>query len=346
LWEYDVFGRANYPSITKTEITNLPTIQSPKEGVEQLVTSNITYDGTITSAYVEWSVDNPTFGNVISMSNTSGYTWVSDTPLPDYPAGTKLYFKVFAVGDNSDITETYKFMYTIEPFEYCVTSGESANGNLYISQVDVATMSNTSVNDAYTYYAGSLVELDLNGTYTIALSANTSWSNNDLGAWIDYNGDAEFDDSELIITEPGIGNFATANFTVPATAKINETVRMRVRLGYWDSPVLDPCGTTLGEVEDYPVMITNTVLSTPDEIAIDESDIHILPNPTSGQIQVISGLNKIIAVKLFDLRGRLILEKSNNSNELSLNLDDLSDSLYFISIDTEHSTIVKKIIKK
>jgi aminopeptidase YwaD len=121
---------------------------------------------------------------------------------------------------------------------------------------------------------------------------------------------------------------------------------MRVRLGYWDSPILDPCGTTLGEVEDYPVMISNNVLSTPDELVIEESDIHISPNPTSGQIQVASDLNKIIAVKLFDVRGRLILEKSNKTNELSLNLDGLSNSIYIISIDTEHSTIIKKIVKE
>lgn len=346
LWEYDVFGRADYPSITTTEITNRPTIQSPKEGVDQLVTSTISYNGTLTSAHVEWSVDNPTFGNVIPMSNTMGDTWVSDTPLPDYPAGTKLYFKVFAVGDNGDTTETYKFMYTIEPFEYCVTSGESANGNLYISQVDVATMSNTSVNDAYTYYSGSLVELDLNQMYTIALSANTNWSNNDLGAWIDYNGDAEFDDSELIITEPGIGNFATANFIVPVTAKTNEELRMRIRLGYWDSPVFDPCGTTLGEVEDYPVMITNNILSNTDDYSLVDSTVHVSPNPASGQIQITSDVNTIHSVQLFDIRGRLILETSNNSNELTLDLGSLSSALYVISIKVGGATVVKKIVKQ
>jgi len=346
LWEYDVFGRETYPSIINTEISSPPTNNAPKEGVDQLVTSIISYGSAITSAYVEWSINAPTFGNVIPMSNTVGDTWVSDTPLPDYPAGTKMFFKVFAVGDNGGITETYKFMYTVKPYEFCVTSGESTNGNLYLSQVDVAGMNNTSANGAYTFYSGSLVELDIDQSYTMSLTANTSWGNNDLGAWIDFNGDATFDTSELIISDPDTGNFATANFTVPANAKVNEVIRMRVRLGYWDSPVFDPCGTTLGEVEDYPVMISNNVLSTVDYNELDDSGVHVSPNPTSGQIHIVSDVNKINSIQLFDIRGRLIFEKSINSNESSVDFDGLSDSLYLLSINMGSSTVIKKIIKQ
>lgn len=346
LWEYSIDGRENYPAITNTAITNPPSMESPKEGVDQLVTSIISYDTTITSAYVEWSVNTPTFGNIIPMSNTSGDTWVSDMPLPDYPVGTKLFFKVFAVGDNGDTTETYKFMYTVKSFEFCATSGESANGNLYLSQVNVASMSNTSGNDAYTYYPSALVELDLNQSYTISLTANTNWSNNDLGAWIDYNGDAEFDASEVIISDPGTGSFSTANFTVPANAKINEELRMRVRLGYWDSPILDPCGTTLGEVEDYPVMISNNILNTNDN-ALDDAQIHISPNPASNNVTIQSTIKPIQSIKLFDIRGRLIIEKSKvNSNEVTLDLESLSNSVYLLSIDFGGSILVRKIIKQ
>jgi hypothetical protein len=162
-------------------------------------------------------------------------------------------------------------MYTLKPFEYCTAAGESNNGNLYLNQVDVAGMNNTSGNDAYTYYQDSLVELELNGSYTISLTANVNWSENDMGAWIDYNNDAVFDASELIIADTNTGNFSTSNFTVPANAVIGDTVRMRIRLGYWDNPVFDPCETTLGEVEDYPVLILDScdVMSTTDVTACD-----------------------------------------------------------------------------
>lgn len=113
MWEYSLKDRGDYPSILTTEITNPPTMIVPREGVDQYVTSVISYDNTITSAYVEWSINQPVFGNVISMTNTVDSTWVSDSPLPDFPEGTKMFFKVFAIGVNGDTTETYKFMYEV-----------------------------------------------------------------------------------------------------------------------------------------------------------------------------------------------------------------------------------------
>lgn len=259
LWEYCLDGRLNFPTILTTDITNPPTLDTPKETVDQYVTSTITYDNTLTSVYVEWSANTPTFGNVITMSNTSGNTWVSDSPLPGQAVGVKMFFKVFAVGDAGDTTETYKFMYKTKPYEYCDAQGSTSSGTLHFTSVTVDNMTNTSGNDIYTYYADSLIELDLNGTYTISLNANTSWGDNDFGAWIDFNDDAVFENSELILADPNSGNAASASFTVPASAVVGDTLRLRLRLGYWDSPVLDPCGTTLGEVEDYPVIISSGV---------------------------------------------------------------------------------------
>ena len=113
MWEYTLKDRGDYPAILTTEITNPPTMIEPKEDVDQYVTSVISYDNTITSAYVEWSSNQPVFGNVISMTNTQDSTWVSDSPLPNFPEGTKMFFKVFAIGANGDTTETYKFMYEV-----------------------------------------------------------------------------------------------------------------------------------------------------------------------------------------------------------------------------------------
>lgn len=113
MWEYTLKDRIDFPAIMTTEITNPPTFDEPKEDVNQYVTSRISYAGTLSDAYVEWSINAPVFGNVIEMTNTIDSTWVSNSPLPDFPEGTKMYFKVFAVGANGDTSETYKFMYTV-----------------------------------------------------------------------------------------------------------------------------------------------------------------------------------------------------------------------------------------
>ncbi|MFK7946829.1 MAG: T9SS type A sorting domain-containing protein [Saprospiraceae bacterium] len=129
LWQYTLDGRANYPAILKTEITHTPTLDLPLENVNQYVTTTIDYNNTLTSVYVEWSINAPTFGNAITMTNTTGNEWKSTSPLPNYAAGTKLFFKVFAVGDNNDTTETYKFMYDIYPLvtDFCavITDGDN-----------------------------------------------------------------------------------------------------------------------------------------------------------------------------------------------------------------------------
>ncbi len=113
MWEYTLKDRIDYPAIMTTAIDNPPTFDEPKEDIDQFVTSKISYAGTLSRVYTEWSINSPTFGNVISMSNISDSTWKTDTHLPNFPEGTKMYFKVMAVGSNGDTTETYKFTYTV-----------------------------------------------------------------------------------------------------------------------------------------------------------------------------------------------------------------------------------------
>ncbi|MGB0984701.1 MAG: VPS10 domain-containing protein [Saprospiraceae bacterium] len=129
LWQYTLDGRADYPLIMTTKITHTPTLELPLENIDQYVTSTIDYSGTLTNVYVKWSVGSPTFGNTIAMTNTSGNEWKSSSPLPNQVAGTKLFFKVFAVGSNSDITETYKFMYETYPLETSPCSDITSGSN-------------------------------------------------------------------------------------------------------------------------------------------------------------------------------------------------------------------------
>ena len=114
LWEYSLVGRENYPAILTTRITDMPTNNLPKESIHQHVTSVISYSNTITSTFIKWSKDNPTFNNTISMHNSIDSTWVTNNPIPNFALGTKIFFKVYTVGNNNDTTETYKFQYTVK----------------------------------------------------------------------------------------------------------------------------------------------------------------------------------------------------------------------------------------
>ncbi|KAA3621251.1 MAG: hypothetical protein DWQ02_28080, partial [Bacteroidetes bacterium] len=258
LWEYTLIGRTDYPAILKTVISNPPTDAAPKETIPQYVTSEIHYDNALTNVYLEWSANTPTFGNVISMSNTGGETWVSDQPIPDFPAGTKMYFKVFAVGSSGDVSETYKFMYEVRPFEYCDAIGNNNGGNneLHITNVTIANVNNSTSDNAYYTLFNDVVNLELGQTYSVSVSGAPGWADNDYAAWIDYNGDAVFDQSESLGLVEQNNSTATAMFTVPASAVTTKQLRLRVRLSYWGNDP-SPCGNTFGEVEDYPVQVAD-----------------------------------------------------------------------------------------
>lgn len=260
LWEYDLLGRGSYPSIEYTEISDVPTEEFPKENVEQYVTSNIDYTGTLSSVYVRWSIGAPDFSivaNTIPMSNTTGNTWVSNTEIPNQPEGTKVYFKVFAMGDTSDLSETYKFMYTVKPFVACtpsVQNGTSDYINLFeVEDASTTIYSNASANDGFTSYANTPIEMALGETYTFNVKLQGAFNDDDAGLWIDFNQNAEFEVSESVNMSSYVGNISTGSIQVPLDAELDGTIAMRVRNSFFNIP--DPCNFDAGEVEDYVVQI-------------------------------------------------------------------------------------------
>jgi hypothetical protein len=262
LWEFTLDGRQSYPSITNTSITDMPTDQAPLFGIDQFVNATILYDNTISSVYVEWSVNAPTFGNAISMTNTGGNDWISSTSLPNQPAGTKLFFKVFAVGDAGDTTETYKFMYTTKPFDYCASFGNMSYST-GITLVDFNTINNpTGKLQGYTDYTATdstIVELGSSHDLTLNVDTDGNYITN-AKAWIDWNHDADFEDvgEEYDLgfgqnTPDGITDLSPLTITVPLTAWVGKTT-MRVSGKYNTDPLLCQEGFD-GEVEDYSIYV-------------------------------------------------------------------------------------------
>ena len=337
LWEYALVGRNSYPSVVYTEISNTPTESAPKMGIDQFVTSKIKYPATLSSVYVEWSRDSAVFGNSIAMTNTIDSTWVSNSPTPSFPVGTKVYFKVFAVGTNNDTTETYKFMYTVTPFENCVATGNTSSGNLFIDNVTIENVNNTTGNTGYTAYTSPVLDLYIDSTYTLDVSANIGWGNNDFGAWIDFNGDADFSIAERVMFDPNSGSGSINTFTVPSAAKVGDTVTLRVRLSYWSDP--EPCGNAFGEVEDYKVFLRNTTTSVSYVEGYNEF-FRLFPNPNNGQftIQVSAELNER-KISVLNSTGLLVAEEFLSGSKTSSFQLDLPNGIYFIRLQNSNRSL-------
>ena len=134
---------------------------------------------------------------------------------------------------------------------YCTASG---GGDEYIQNVQIGTINNTSASDEYHDYTSLSTDMNIGSYYPIEITIGNYYSNDDIGCWIDWNNDKDFDDSGEAITIPS-SSTGTATIIVPASAVVG-TTRMRVRVVY--SAALSPCGTTTyGEVEDYTINITN-----------------------------------------------------------------------------------------
>lgn len=342
LWEYNLVGRNDYPAIVHTDITSTPTMDKPKYNVDQLVTSRIAYDNTLSAVYLEWSINTPTFGNLITMTNTVDSTWVSTSPLPNVAVGTKLFFKVFAVGQNNDTTETYKFMYTQQPFAYCIATGHDDDGNLFIENVTMDVINNTTTNDAYTNYTTPIATLHADSSYNLDVTANTGWAENDYGAWIDFNKDAEFTDNERVLWSigPNVNN-VNNTFTVPSSVINNDTVQMRVRLSYWGSEPRS-CGTQFGEVEDYTVVLKSSNAPLGIENISNTIEASIYPNPTSGILHIDFKESKKRNFSIKSQIGQIIRSGTLYQQDNTIDLEDLTAGIYYLQIDQSVFKVLKR----
>lgn len=354
LWEFSLKDRLSFPAIVKTRITDLPTLSLPVENVDQFVTSVVSYDGVLSSVYVKWSIDNPVFDVTINMTNTADSTWVSDTPFTSQPFGTKIYFKVFAVGSEGDTTETYKFMYTVREQTHCLGSGTmSYQGN--ITLVDFNAINNpTGKTQPYTDYTSTdYTTVRLDDPYSLTVNLNTDNGNYTYyaTAWIDWNQDLDFDDAGeeyQLGTVTNSSDMATDlspfSITIPSTAALGAT-KMRVVCNY-NGYQNDPCATGYdGEVEDYRL---NVVI---DDVGITENNslegVMIHPNPTESivyielnevvnqsNLKVVNSIGKEVQCGVRELGDRIEVDLSGNSN-----------GIYYLKLKLEGQSKTFKLVK-
>jgi len=79
-----------------------------------------------------------------------------------------------------------------------------------------------------------------------------------------------------------------------------------------------------------------------DEVVFDSTNIKVYPNPTSDYIHI-DTKDKIRQAFLYDMSGKKISVALNND---SIDLRELPTGSYFLTLETERGTVVKKIIKK
>ena len=145
--------------------------------------------------------------------------------------------------------------------DYCAASGGCDE---YISNVTFGDINNSSSCDDYGDYTNLSTLVNTGETYEISITNGNEYSADDLGVWIDWNQDQDFDDpGENVVCEGDNGGQGTFDIEVPVTAMAGET-RMRVRIKWGGSDCGDPCGSSsYGEVEDYTIAVLGWLMLDP-----------------------------------------------------------------------------------
>lgn len=278
--------------------------------------------GSVTSntAEISWSfIQNATYVVRYKKSTDSDWTELSSSQnfitLTQLAEGEKYDVQVAVVcgGVPGQFGNTVQFS-TLSGVVYCGVSATNAD-NEYISNVSLANLNNDSKASNYTDYSNDATKttnLTRGAQYTLSVSKSwlTTPYNEGVKAWIDYNRNGRFEDSELIMNaEPSKTSPVISKFIASTNAVMDKVLKMRVILSYDALPV-DACtNVEYGEVEDYAVVINDNLLAT-DAIKIYLDDFH--------ENLYITKISPAAQYKIYDMSGRLIRGGAVPYNRVSL----------------------------
>ena len=92
----------------------------------------------------------------------------------------------------------------------------------------------------------------------------------------------------------------------------------------------------------FVLLFKSTVLGISENLL---QNISLIPNPTTGNITIISPKVVVNSVEVFDIRGRKLMSAAYNNAQYSLDISSLQSATYFIKIHTQKGIITKRIIK-
>lgn len=180
-------------------------------------------------------------------------------------------------------SNTYPVTPFVAPLAASCTPNSSPSGtSSYIAGISNLTISDKTFSSGFTRDDNGYVNRSGNCLYITSLQRNATYnfSLTVLGAnigqlrmWIDYDNNGIFDNvteqiyynNNVVITQPASNSTVTGSFTVPATAVLNTTLRLRVidevSTAYGGGFLITGAcyAPTYGQAEDYPIYVTSTL---------------------------------------------------------------------------------------
>lgn len=237
------------------------------------------------------------------------------------------------------------------PEGYCSSQGNNSSYE-WIDLVQIGSINNSTGNDGgYADYTNLSTDLVAGNEYTINFSTGFSGSSYTeyYNIYIDYNRDADFEDSGELVVSGSSSSDATlsGSFTVPTN--ISEgTTRMRVSMKY--NSASTPCETfTYGEVEDYAVNLSSTGTSAyylnafGEEIGNEAPNFTLYPNPANDFVYIQTPANSNVDVMVYNISGSLVKRVNLNDSE-QMNVSDLPAGVYTVKINDGRKLTVNRLV--
>ena len=108
------------------------------------------------------------------------------------------------------------------------------------------------------------------------------------------------------------------------------------------SGAVDPGFTESAMIVDYVKVYQQVVLGTSNTLDLDAS-LKLYPNPATDKIHISSKM-PISGLALYDVYGKLILTRENNTK--SIDVSRLNSGVYFLEVSSSTQKAVKKVMVK
>ncbi|HEX8562569.1 MAG TPA: GEVED domain-containing protein [Flavobacterium sp.] len=257
---------------------------------------------------------------------------------------TATYYRRVTRCENTNETANAVAVLVNGPGCYCEAPTETPTPT-GITHVGFSTIDNfTSSNQTYNFYNSNATVVQ-NASYTLSVNVNAVGGTNYTTAWIDWNSNGDFENSEMVNlgTVTGGSNVSSgivASVIVPGDAVVG-TTHMRVRTQ--QSPANQAaaaCGDiTMGETEDYSLIIQDDAGI--NNVGTNAASVLVFGTDHGLQLKMKHG--NIAAVAVYDLSGRMLRTVNElNVSELLLPEFQGAHNVLIVRITSDSGAVVTR----